>query len=208
MAHKLKCFLSYAHVDQEFVKEEIAPVLSDLGLDVWVDYEQIASNFSIADVIAKAIRQANIVVAIFNRRSTYMSFEVGAAMGQNKPTLAILRGQDIPFDLRHISFLRYSETEKQAFHRRLYRAVEIIANNLIDKSVIETAETDRVIGIEIGANKSDIERELRFTADFLSLIKKVSGAPEPALVQTRKGSFTSFFSIDLKSWADPLCQYK
>lgn len=205
MARILKCFLSYAQGDKDFVREEIAPVLYDLGMDLWLHSKHIASFSSIQEEIMKGIRQAHIIVAVFNKRSgsAYVNFEVGVAIGQNKPTLAIVRDHEIiPFGVSRISILRYSETDKQAFNLKLRRAVKIISNNLIDKSVLVEAETGKVIGISIGIDNFDVEQELRFTADFLSLIKKVSGSREPALVQTRKGSFTSFFSIDLKSWAE------
>ena len=90
MASNLKCFLSYAHVDKDFVHREIAPVLKELGLDVWVDYERIPMGESIQDAIMKGIREAHLIVAVLNRRSTYVNFEVGAAIGQAKPTLAVL----------------------------------------------------------------------------------------------------------------------
>jgi nucleoside 2-deoxyribosyltransferase len=202
MTHKIKCFLSYAHADQEFVREEIAPVLSDLSLDVWVDYEKIEWGAFIPDVILEGIRQAQIVITVFNRRSTYTNFEVGVALGQSKPILAIVRDEYIPTDLMHLNFLRYSKAEKQAFHHQLHRAIDIITNNLIDTAVFEAARTDRIIGIEIGLDTIDIEKELRFTADFLSLIKEITGSPDVSLLQTRKGSFTSFFSLDLRAWAE------
>jgi hypothetical protein len=203
MAYRPKCFLSYAHVDQGFLRDEIVPILSDLGLDVWVDYERTDLGAFIPDVILEGIRQAQIIIAVFNRRSTYVNFEVGAALGQGKPALAIVRDyQYIPTDLKHLTFLRYSESENQAFRQALHRAIVIITNNLIDKSTMEAAGTNRIIGIEIGLNISDIEQELRFTADFLSLVKKISGSPEVSLIQTRKGTFTSFFSLDLRAWAE------
>lgn len=203
MPRRLKCFLSYAHADQQFVREEIVPILSTLGMEVWVDYEQIEWGAFIPDAILKGIRQAHVIVAVLNRRSTYMNFEVGAALGQNKPTLAIVRDyQEIPLDLRHISFLKYSEADKQSFFRSLSHAIEVVTNNLIDKAVIEAAEDDKIIGISVGTERFDVERELRFTADFLNLVKEISGAQELSLIQTSKGSFTSFFSIDLKAWAE------
>jgi|GEM_PF-3125455 len=202
MTYKIKCFLSYAHADQKFVKEEIAPVLSEFGLDVWVDYEKIEWGAFIANEILEGIRQAQIVITIFNRRSTYMNFEIGAALGQGKPILAIVKDEYIPTDLMHLNFLRYLGPGKQAFHHRLRQAIGIITNNLIDAAVVEAARTDRIIGIEIGLDSIDIEKELRFTADFLSLIKELTGSPDLSFIQTRKGSFTSFFSLDPTAWAE------
>lgn len=203
MKYKLKCFMSYAHVDKDFVQEEIVPVLLDLGMEVWVDYEQIEYGSFIVDTILKGIRRADIIIAVFNRRSTFMNFEVGAAIGQNKPTIAIVRSyQDIPSDLKHINFLRYSEKEKESFNSNLRKAVGIITDNVIDKSIFEIAESRKVIGIRVGFDKIDIEKELRFTADFILLIKEITGSAEISLLETTKGSFKSFISIDFKSWGD------
>jgi nucleoside 2-deoxyribosyltransferase len=203
MGYKLKCFLSYAHVDREFVREEIVPVLLDHGIDVWIDYEQIEYGSFIVDSIIKGIRQADIIIAVFNRRSTFMNFEVGAAIGQNKPTIAIVReDQGIPGDLRHISFLRYSEKEKQRFNSNLRKAIGIITDNVIDKSIFEMSAGRKVIGVRVGVDTLNFEEELRFTADFLSLIKELTDSREILLLETAKGTFKSFFSIDLKSWAD------
>lgn len=204
MKTKLKCFLSYAHADGDFVQKEIIPLLHELGLDIWWDVERISFGSSIRDEIMKGIRQAHIIVAIFNQHSSYLNFEAGAAIGQNKPILGVCRGQNIPSDLTGISFLKYSEHESHIlFSEKFRQAIEILANNLIDKSVLAVAEgNSKIIGINIGTDNFDVEQELRFTADFLSLIKKVSGFESLSLLQTRKGSFTSFFSIDFKYWAN------
>jgi hypothetical protein len=68
--------------------------------------------------------------------------------------------------------------------------------------VFKAAETDRVVGISVGQDSFDIERQLRFTVDFLALIQEISGSRDLRLVQTRKGSFSSFFTLDLKPWAE------
>ncbi len=64
MERNLKCFLSYAHVDKEFVHHEISPILKELGLDVWVDYARIPIGGSIQDAILKGIREAHLIVAV------------------------------------------------------------------------------------------------------------------------------------------------
>ncbi len=129
MAKKLKCFLSYAHVDEDFVQHEIVPVLKELGLDIWVDYERIPIGGSIHDAIMKGIREAHLIVTVLNHRSTYVNFEVGAAIGQAKPILPILREQDIPPDLIGISYLRWLDSQDEQFRRQLRHAIEVITYN-------------------------------------------------------------------------------
>lgn len=202
MKYKPSCFLSYAHVDREFVRKEIVPILLDSGIDVWVDYEQIEAGTFIVDSILQGIRQADIILAVFNRRSTFMNLEVGAAIGQSKPIIAVVRDyQDMPIDMKHISFLRYSEIHKDAFRFHLRESIGIVLDQVIDKSIYEIAQNRKVIGIRIGFDNLDIEKELRFTADFISFIKEITGSPELSLLEITKGSFKSFISIDANSWA-------
>lgn len=202
MVSNLKCFLSYAHVDKEFVHHEISPILRDLGLDVWVDYERIPIGGSIQDAILKGIREAHLIVAVLNRRSTYVNFEVGAAIGQAKPTLAVLREQEIPSDLMGLSYLRWIDSYDEHFRHNFRHAIEVIAHNPIDKTIYKAAENERIVGISIGYGNTDIEKQLRFTVDILALLQEISGTRDIQLVQARKGSFTSFFSLDLRPWAE------
>ena len=202
MARNLKCFLSYAHVDKEFVHREIAPVLRELGLDVWLDYERIPIGGSIQDAILKGIREAHLIVAVLNRRSTYVNFEIGAAIGQAKPTLAVIREQYIPSDLLGLTYLRWIDSYDEEFRYKFRHAIEVITHNPIDETIYKAAENERILGISIGLGNGDIEQQLRFTVDILALLQEVSGTRNVQLVQARKGSFSSFFSLDLKPWAE------
>lgn len=202
MARNLKCFLSYAHVDKEFVHREISPVLRELGLDVWLDYERIPIGGSIQDAILKGIREAHLIVAVLNRRSTYVNFEIGAAIGQAKPTLAVIREQYIPSDLLGLTYLRWIDSYDEEFRYKFRHAIEVITHNPIDEAIYKAAENERIVGISIGLGNGDIEKQLRFTVDILALLQEVSGTRNVQLVQARKGSFSSFFSLDLKPWAE------
>lgn len=202
MARNLKCFLSYAHVDKEFVLGEVAPVLKELGLDVWMDYERIQIGSYIQDAIMKGIREAHLIVAVLNRRSTYVNFEIGAAMGQAKPTLAILREKDVPSDLMGLSYLRWLDSYDERFRHNLRHSIEVITYNPIDETIYKAAESERIVGISIGQGNTDIEKQLRFTVDVLALLQEISGSRDLQLVQARKGSLSSFFSLDLRPWAE------
>ncbi len=202
MRRNLKCFLSYAHVDKDFVYHEIVPVLKELGLDVWLDYERIPIGDSIQDAIMKGIREAHLIVAVLNRRSTYVNFEVGAAIGQTKPTLAVLREQDLPSDIMAISYMRWLDSQDAQFRDQFRRAIEVITHNPIDETIYTAAENERIVGISIGQYNTDIEKQLRFTVDILALLQEISGTRDIQLVQARKGSLSSFFSLDLRPWAE------
>ncbi len=72
---------------------------------------------------------------VLNHRSTYVNFEVGAAMGQAKPTLAVLREQDIPSDLMGLSYLRWIDSNNEKFRNNFRHAIEVITYNPIDETI-------------------------------------------------------------------------
>lgn len=204
MQYRPKCFLSYAHLDKKLIKEEILPVLNELEIDYWLDEEQISLGKSIMDSLMKGIIEADFIISIFNRDSQWINFELGAAIGQNKPIIGIYRDSpNIPSYLWHIRHIQYRNNSFD-FRNSLRNAIEILSENVIDKTIFELNKGKKIIGIRVGFDKIDFEEELRFTADFVSLIKEVSQAGKIDLVETGKGSFKSFFSIDTKAWAELL----
>lgn len=198
-----KCFLSYAHSDKEFVQNTILPLLNELNLKIWLDINEIKIVASIYDVIVKRLREADFVIAVFNGRSSYVNFEVGAAIGQGKPVLAILTDeQRVPTDIRNFNFIYFNQNKKPEFIANLKRAIQLLNENIIDKSDFDLAEGKKLIGIQIGFENSDYEQELRLTADLIKLLKEISGSKNIELIQPSKGSLKSLLSIDLKSWAE------
>ncbi|MEO8664816.1 MAG: toll/interleukin-1 receptor domain-containing protein [Ignavibacteria bacterium] len=106
---KKKCFVSYAHVDKEFVFVEIIPILKQLELEIWLDSEQIYEGANIVESIVKGINQADFIISIFNIRSTYLNFEMGAALGRNLTIIVITKEEDhLPTDFVQVDFIRYS----------------------------------------------------------------------------------------------------
>ena len=200
--NKNKCFLSYAHSDMEFVQNKILPILNELDLKIWLDINEIETGTSIYDIIVKGMREADFVIAVFNGRSSYVNFEVGAALGQGKPVLAILTDeQQMPTDVRNFNFIYFNRSKISEFIANLKRAIHLLNENIIDKSDFEFAEGKKIIGIQIGFENSDYEQELRLTADLIKLLKEISGSDNIKLIQPSKGSLKSLLSIDLKSWA-------
>jgi nucleoside 2-deoxyribosyltransferase len=200
---KNKCFLSYAHSDKVFVQNTILPILNELNLRIWLDINEIEVGASIYDTIVKGLREADFVIAVFNGRSSYVNFEVGAALGQGKPVLAILTdAQQVPTDIRNFNFIYFNQNKILEFIANLKRAIQLLNENIIDKSDFEFAEGKKLIGIQIGFENSDYEQELRLTADLIGLLKEISGSENIKLIQPSKGSLKSLLSIDLKSWAE------
>ncbi len=204
MQYKPKCFLSYAHLDKELIQNEILPVLRELEIEYWLDQEQISFGKSIMDSLMKGIIEADFIISIFNRNSQWINFELGAAIGQNKPIIGIYReSPNIPSFLWHIRHIQFRSNSID-FRNDLKNTIEILTENVIDKTIFKLNKGKKIIGVRVGFDKIDFEEELRFTADFVSLIKEISQANEVNLVETGKGSFKSFFSIDTKAWAELL----
>lgn len=101
-----------------------------------------------------------------------------------------------------LSYLRWIDSYDEQFRYKFRHAIEVITHNPIDETIYKAAENERIVGISIGHGNADIEKQLRFTVDILALLQEVSGTRDVQLVQARKGSFSSFFSLDLKPWAE------
>lgn len=201
-----KCFLSYAHTDGRIVQEQIIPILRELRIDYWYDQIDISIGDSVFNKVIQGIREADFVIVFFNSRSSYVNFEVGAAIGQNKPVLAILNHKyPIPSDIRNQNYLVYREEEdSQDFKRSLQNAIKAIEENVIDKVEYELSKGEKIIGIEVGTTGRNFEEELRITADLINFIKEISNSRDIHLVQSSKGCFKSLLSIDFKSWTELL----
>lgn len=116
--------------------------------------------------------------------------------------MAVVREREIPSDLMGLSYLRWVDSYDEHFRYKFRHAIEVITHNPIDETIYNAAESDRIVGISIGHGNSDIEKQLRFTVDVLAILQRVSGTDNFQLIQARKGSFSSFFSLDLKPWAE------
>lgn len=198
-----KCFISYAHSDKEIVLKNILPLLSDLNLEVWFDEHQLNFGENIFEIVIKGIRETDFVIAYFNGRSSYVNFEIGSAIGQNKPVIAILNDRyQYASDIRNLNYIYYNENKIQDFKYELKRAILIIQENVIDKLDIILNPDRKLIGIEVGTNSKNYQEELRITADLIKFLEEISGNSDFQLVQTSKGSLKSLLSLDLKSWAE------
>jgi len=200
-----KCFISYAHTDKEAVQKDLIPILRNLNLNVWFDENQLAFGENIFEGILKGIREADFIIAYFNGRSSYVNFEIGSAIGQNKPVIAVLNDKySYPTDIRNLNYVYYNDNNVQNFKENLSRAIQIAQENVIDKLDIALNPNRKLIGIEVGTESKNYQEELRITADLISFLEELSGTTDFQLVQTSKGCLKSLLSLDLKAWAELL----
>jgi hypothetical protein len=207
---KIKCFLSYAHVDKEFVLRTILPLLEKNNLNVWLDTNKIDFDDSIINQVIKGIRDADIVISILNMRSTYVNLELGAAIGINKPILALVNDEywsETPNDLKSIHILRYNKNQLDTLQEKLESQIRNITEQVIDKSTFQQFsqnKENKIIGLSVGTDLDDFELELKFTIDFIQFVKDNTNDAEITLIQPSKGSLKNLVKIDFKSWAELL----
>lgn len=198
-----KCFLSYAFTDKEIVINEIIPVLNELNVNFWYDEKDIQFGDNIFETIVQGVKSSDFIVSYFNGRSNYANFELGSAIGQGKPIIAILNDKySFPSDIRNLNYILYNENNKENFKSKLKRAIEIIQENVIDKLDFLNAYKKKIIGIEIGTDSENFIEELRITADLIQFIKEVSKTDNIEVIETSKGSLKSILSIDFKAWTE------
>jgi len=202
MNKKPLCFISHAHVDSQFIYNHIIPVLKSLGVDYWVAGEQVLPGQMIYDSLIEGIKKSDFILTVVNSRSSYVQFEIGAAIGNNKPILAI-QNDKYPFSpfQNHLNILQFNNDN---FSEELNISIRKLLTNVIDKSNFKTYSNKKIVGIQVGTYYNNFELEVNFTSDFLSLIKLLTESAETELLQTAKGSLKSLISLDLKSWAELL----
>ena len=107
------CFVSYAHVDKDFVLRTIIPILEELGFKTWIDYISTYENNNFYEVISTGLKNADFVIVVYNSRSSFVNYEVGSAIGQGKPILAIIRENETEnVDIRKINYIVYEDILK------------------------------------------------------------------------------------------------
>jgi nucleoside 2-deoxyribosyltransferase len=207
---KIKCFLSYAHVDKEFVYKNILPLLERYNISVWLDINELSLGDSIVNQIVKGIREADIVISILNIKSTYVNLELGAALGTNKPIIALVnesQWKELPSDLNAVYVLRYNENNFEKLRDELDKEIATLLEQVIDKATFQQelqSKESKIIGISVGDELDDFELELRFTLDFIEFIKQNNEQANISLLQPSRGSLKNLIKVDFKSWAELL----
>ena len=89
---------------------EVGEVARQAGFDVWFAETQVSAGDRIVDVIAKAIDQADCLIAVLSEdsaASSWVHFEIGRAFGARKKVLPIRVGEaPVPSDLMGLAYLQ------------------------------------------------------------------------------------------------------
>jgi hypothetical protein len=125
-----KIFISYSHSDQEWARQ-LAEALAKSGLDVWFDEFNIKPGQPLAEALEKGLRESDAVILLINSENVNrpnLLFEIGAAVGMNKPMIPVvsrdLEVHRLPALIQRIRFLLRKSPEETA--RELVTAVEAL----------------------------------------------------------------------------------
>jgi len=177
----------------------IVPILEELDIDCWLDENMIRPGDIAMNLIFEGIKRADFILAYLNGHSSYVNFEIGSAIGQNKPVIIVLNEKhSYPSDFRNFHCIYYNENKIQIFRSSLARAIHVVRENVIDKLDIALNHSKKLIGIQIGTIRRNYQEELRITADLIDFLEDLSNT-YIQVEQTSKGSLKSLLSIDFKS---------
>lgn len=117
--------------------DHITNVVKKLGLTVARADDFFTSHSVMSDIWA-AICKTRAIIADCTGRNTNVFYEIGLAHAIGKPVVLITQNkEDVPFDLRHIRYIRYEFTP---------RGME-----LFERSLANTLKTELDIDIEEGS---------------------------------------------------------
>lgn len=201
MAGRKKCFISYAQVDEDFVNEFIIPALIESEVEVLSQNTPDFNSSFNKDIIVDLILKSDFIVCLLNKRSTYVNLELGTAIGNNKPVLALISDNSTNEDeLGFINYIKYSRNKPNELSISLRQAIQIVNDNVINRGAnaiygaSDAYNDEYLIGIRIGTETSDYERELEFTLEFVRILKTWTENGKVSLVQTSKGSLISILT--------------
>lgn len=85
-----KIFISYSHDEVPFVSA-VADELRLQGVESWFDETQLLAGTSWRERMANALASSKVVVVFLGARtqSPWMNFEIGAAVGGEKPVVPV-----------------------------------------------------------------------------------------------------------------------
>lgn len=111
-------------------EDHIKPTLENIGLRVMKSDDFFATREVIED-IWEYINKARIIVADVTGRNSNVFYELGLAHTVGKPVIILTQDKnDVPFDLRHIRYFKYTDNKKgwKELRRNLKNAVMTILN--------------------------------------------------------------------------------
>ena len=120
--------MPFAHELQPVYEDHIKKVAEGLKLRVRRG-DDLFSKDSVMEDIWNAMNQARLIIADCTGRNPNVFYEIGIAHTINKPVILITQnGDDVPFDLRHLRYIKYEYTPRGMadFEEQLKQAISKI----------------------------------------------------------------------------------
>ena len=207
MTKEKKCFISFSSKDDEFVRTHLLPILIESGYVYQFNFEEITSQDALYEYITKSITNSDLFVCLYDKSSLYVNFEIGVALGNSKSIITIIKSDnlfDFPAEFKFTNHLFLDKAKIHLFRKNLIAKIKFQTEEIIDSTTysLATKSDTKLIAIQIGTEETDYELELKFTFEFIKLLKKLTKNPQIELSEVSKGSLKSLLNIDLKSCAD------
>ena len=118
-------FISYAHADAQFVRDQLLPALQQLGYAVWLDLDSISGSTEWQSAITQGIQNASVVIVALSPNSCASAFverELGYAQSCKRPILpVIIEGCQLPQSLQWLGQLQWIDFTREQFQNALVR---------------------------------------------------------------------------------------
>src|SRR5258708_3494375 len=109
-----KIFMSYSRQDIDFVRR-LASSLDDLGVELWLDIEDIPAGMKWSTAITQGLRLSDLMILVISPESmtsTTVEDEWQYFIDKKKPIIPILlRPAKIHFQLSRIQYIDFSNQE-------------------------------------------------------------------------------------------------
>lgn len=157
----INVFLAYPHNEKELAVL-VARTLSEEGISVWFDEHQIRPGDEIASSVRHGLESSSAVVLLLgtqNYGDSWARRETALALSQGKKIFPVLprRDSEVPYLLRHLSYLDLSDKTKR--HENLRKLAKAIATSSPDSPEQPKAQHARSKAIE--ASAMELEAEMR-----------------------------------------------
>jgi len=105
------------------------PAIKSVGLKPFrADEEELGTNMIMRD-ITKCISEASLIIADLTGRNPNVMYELGLAHSAKKPVIILTQSEgDIPFDVRHIRYLKYDLLNFKALQADLKNRIKSTLN--------------------------------------------------------------------------------
>ncbi|MSW21379.1 MAG: hypothetical protein F2873_10840 [Actinobacteria bacterium] len=140
------CFvlMPFAPDLRQIYDDVIAPTVAGLGLRC-IRADDLFDNRPIMDDIWDNIRRSRLVIADLTGRNPNVFYEAGIAHALGKEVVLISRSiEDVPFDLRHIRCLIYSDTLRGA--KKLVDDLAKTLSAVVARTAVRNPRPMRVTG--------------------------------------------------------------